>query len=229
MLKKWDDLPQYMKTEAVRPYYEFLKKKQISLLFKRVFDFVISLILFMLFFPLYIVIPIVIVIDSRGNPFFSQIRITQYGKKFKIYKFRTMKIDAEELKNKFTEEEKKEYEENQKLQKDNRVTRIGKFLRRTSLDELPQLWNILKGDMTFTGPRPIVEMELERYQDKKEEFLSLKPGLIGYWQAYSDKSTTYQERMEMELYYVKNESFGFDVKIFLKSIVTVIRKAINTI
>lgn len=115
------------------------------------------------------------------------------------------------------------------MKKDNRVTRIGKFLRRTSLDELPQLWNILKGDMTFTGPRPIVEMELERYQDKKEEFLSLKPGLIGYWQAYSDKSTTYQERMEMELYYVKNESFGFDVKIFLKSIVTVIRKAINTI
>ena len=179
--------------------------------------------------PAYTIL-ILILYLFQGRPIiFEQIRIGLHGKKFKIYKFRTMKIDAEELKNKFTEEEKKEYEENQKLKKDNRVTRIGKFLRRTSLDELPQLWNILKGDMTFTGPRPIVEMELERYQDKKEEFLSLKPGLIGYWQAYSDKSTTYQERMEMELYYVKNESFGFDVKIFLKSIVTVIRKAINTI
>lgn len=196
---------------------------------KRFLDIILSILLLIMLSPAYTVL-ILILYLFQGRPIiFEQIRIGLHGKKFKIYKFRTMKIDAEELKNKFTEEEKKEYEENQKLQKDNRVTRIGKFLRRTSLDELPQLWNILKGDMTFTGPRPIVEMELERYQDKKEEFLSLKPGLIGYWQAYSDKSTTYQERMEMELYYVKNESFGFDVKIFLKSIVTVIRKAINTI
>lgn len=196
---------------------------------KRFLDIILSILLLIMLSPAYTVL-ILILYLFQGRPIiFEQIRIGLHGKKFKIYKFRTMKIDAEELKNKFTEEEKKEYEENQKLKKDNRVTRIGKFLRRTSLDELPQLWNILKGDMTFTGPRPIVEMELERYQDKKEEFLSLKPGLIGYWQAYSDKSTTYQERMEMELYYVKNESFGFDVKIFLKSIVTVIRKAINTI
>lgn len=196
---------------------------------KRFLDIILSILLLIMLSPAYTIL-ILILYLFQGRPIiFEQIRIGLHGKKFKIYKFRTMKIDAEELKNKFTEEEKKEYEENQKLKKDNRVTRIGKFLRRTSLDELPQLWNILKGDMTFTGPRPIVEMELERYQDKKEEFLSLKPGLIGYWQAYSDKSTTYQERMEMELYYVKNESFGFDVKIFLKSIVTVIRKAINTI
>lgn len=196
---------------------------------KRFLDIILSILLLIMLSPAYTILILILYLFQGSPIIFEQIRIGLHGKKFKIYKFRTMKIDAEELKNKFTEEEKKEYEENQKLKKDNRVTRIGKFLRRTSLDELPQLWNILKGDMTFTGPRPIVEMELERYQDKKEEFLSLKPGLIGYWQAYSDKSTTYQERMEMELYYVKNESFGFDVKIFLKSIVTVIRKAINTI
>ena len=133
---------------------------------KRFLDIILSILLLIMLSPAYTIL-ILILYLFQGRPIiFEQIRIGLHGKKFKIYKFRTMKIDAEELKNKFTEEEKKEYEENQKLQKDNRVTRIGKFLRRTSLDELPQLWNILKGDMTFTGPRPIVEMELERYQDK---------------------------------------------------------------
>lgn len=137
-----------------------------------------------------------------------------------------MTTDAEELKNQFTEEEKQEYEANLKLRNDKRVTAIGKILRRTSLDELPQLWNILKGDMSFTGPRPIVEEELTRYQQNKEKFLSLKPGLIGYWQAYSKLDTTYEQRMEMELFYTANESFWFDLKIFFKSMITVIRKAV---
>ncbi len=137
-----------------------------------------------------------------------------------------MRKNAEYLKNRFTEEEIKEYETNLKLKKDHRVTKIGRMLRRTSLDELPQLWNILKGEMTFTGPRPIVEMELEKYKENKTKFLCLKPGLIGYWQAYSKADTTYEERMKMELFYTENESFWFDIRIFFKSIVTVIRKAI---
>ena len=117
---------------------------------KRFLDIILSILLLIMLSPAYTIL-ILILYLFQGRPIiFEQIRIGLHGKKFKIYKFRTMKIDAEELKNKFTEEEKKEYEENQKLQKDNRVTRIGKFLRRTSLDELPQLWNILKGDMTFT-------------------------------------------------------------------------------
>ncbi len=196
---------------------------------KRLLDIVLSVVLLVVLSPIFVVIVVVLYV-FQGNPvIFGQVRLGWKGKKFKIYKFRTMKVDAEELKSQFTEQEKEEYEQNLKLKHDKRVTVLGRILRRTSLDELPQLWNILKGDMSFTGPRPIVEVELEKYAGQKEKFLSLKPGLIGYWQAYCKPSTTYSERVEMELYYIENESFWFDIRIFFKSIATVIRKAIVAI
>lgn len=124
----------------------------------------------------------------------------------------------------FTPEQMKEYKENFKLENDPRITKIGKILRKTSLDELPQIINILKGELSIIGPRPIIEPELEKYEENKEKFLSLTPGLTGYWQANGRSNTTYEERMQMELYYVDNMSFKLDIKIFFKTILSVIKR-----
>lgn len=122
------------------------------------------------------------------------------------------------------EEIRKEFKETQKLQNDPRITKLGNFLRKTSLDELPQMINILKGDMSFIGPRPIVDGEIDKYENNKEKFLSVKPGLTGYWQVNGRSTTTYEERMKLELYYVDNQSLWLDVKIFFKTFVTVLKK-----
>ena len=191
---------------------------------KRALDIIMSIIGIIVSTPIVLIISIVLW-KKQGRPiFFSQIRMGLNGKEFKIYKFRTMEIKAEQMKDEFTEEEKKEYDEKFKLQNDCRVTEVGKILRKTCLDEIPQLWNILKGDMSLIGPRPIVKEELEKYKEKKERFLSQKPGLIGYWQAYATEDTTYEERVNMELYYVNNVAPLFDLKIFFKSIITIMKK-----
>lgn len=192
---------------------------------KRILDVIISIIGLILSLPItLILVPILYL--TQGRPIlFSQIRIGLNSKKFKMYKFRTMKKNAENLIENFTEKERKEYEENFKLKNDARVTKIGKVLRKTCIDEIPQFLNILKGDMTLIGPRPIVEKEIEKYNNvDKQKLLKQKPGLIGYWQVYANKNTTYEKRKEMELYYVDNANFFFDIKIFLKSIATIIWK-----
>ena len=122
------------------------------------------------------------------------------------------------------EEARKEFEENQKLQHDPRITKLGNFLRKTSLDELPQMINILKGEMSFVGPRPVVDGEIEKYGKNKNKLLSVKPGLTGYWQVNGRSNTTYEDRMNMELYYVDNCSLWLDIKIFLKTFVAVFEK-----
>lgn len=203
-----------------------MKTKNIYIKYiKRLIDVILSAIAILILSPVYVIMMLILYIIQGRPIFFVQKRIGLKRKEFKIYKFRTMKKNAEQLIDNFTEEEKELYEKNYKLKNDKRTTILGKILRKTSLDELPQFINILKGDMALIGPRPIVEKELEKYKNKKDEFLSVKPGLIGYWQAYSKEDTTYEERIEMELYYIKNESFLFDVRIFFKSITTVIKKA----
>ena len=119
---------------------------------------------------------------------------------------------------------RREFEENQKLKNDPRITKIGKVLRKTSIDELPQLINVLKGDMSLIGPRPVVDGEIEKYGKNKDKFLSVKPGITGYWAANGRSDTSYDERIEMELYYVDNMSFKLDIKIFFKTILSVIKK-----
>lgn len=111
-----------------------------------------------------------------------------------------------------------EYKRNYKIQEDPRITKVGKTLRKWNLDELPQLYNILKGDMSFVGPRPVLQEEVEKYEKNKEKFLSVKPGLTGYWQVNKQKCRSYEERMQMELYYVENRNFMLDTKIFFKTI-----------
>lgn len=169
----------------------------------------------------------IIIKEDRGPMFYTQERYGKNGQKFKLYKFRSMCIDADEklreylLKN---EDIRKEFEETQKLKDDPRITKLGDLLRKTSLDELPQMINILKGDMSFIGPRPVIDGEIERYSINRDKFLSVRPGLTGYWQVNGRSNTTYDERMDMELYYIDNKSLLLDIKIFLKTFITVFKR-----
>lgn len=165
--------------------------------------------------------------EDDGPLFYEQLRIGKNGKVFRLYKFRSMCIGADKKLKEYleqNEEARKEFEENQKLKDDPRITKIGNFLRKTSLDEFPQMINILKGEMSFIGPRPVVDGEIEKYGTNKAKFLSVKPGLTGYWQANGRSNTTYDERIEMELYYVDNQSLWLDIKIFFKTFISVIKK-----
>lgn len=191
---------------------------------KRIFDIVLASIALVLLSPVFLLLAIIIKADSKGSVFFAHTRIGKNGKKFKMYKFRTMYENAQEMIKDFTPEQKKEWEENFKLKEDPRITKIGKVLRKTSLDELPQIINIIKGDLSIIGPRPIIDDELEKYGEEKEKFLSVTPGLTGYWQANGRSATTYEDRMKMELYYIDHMSAKLDLQIFFKTFVTVFKK-----
>ena len=192
--------------------------------FKRFFDVVCSAIALILLSPVFLIISILIRLESKGPIFFVHKRIGKNGKTIGIYKFRTMVPNAEELIKSFTPEQMKEFKENFKLENDPRITKVGKILRKTSLDELPQLINILKGDLSIVGPRPVIRDEVEKYGNNKDKFLSVTPGLTGYWAANGRSTTTYPQRMTMELYYVDNISWKLDMKIIFKTFVSVIKK-----
>ena len=144
-----------------------------------------------------------------------------------IYKFRSMTNKYktfDEFYQTLSDEQKQEWDENFKLENDPRITKIGNFLRKTSLDELPQIINILKGDMSVIGPRPVVNDEIEKYGNQKAKFLSIKPGLTGYWAANGRSATTYEDRIKLELYYIDHCSLLLDIKIFFKTILSVLKK-----
>lgn len=192
---------------------------------KRVFDFIISLALIIILSPLLIIISLLVSLGSKGSPFFCHTRIGKNGRIFHIYKFRTMVPHAEEMIKNFTPEQKKEWEENFKLKNDPRITRVGKILRATSLDELPQLFNILKGDMSFVGPRPVIESELIWYGNARDKFLSVKPGLTGWWASHGRSNVKYPERCALELYYVDHASVYLDIKILFKTLFSVFKRS----
>jgi len=154
---------------------------------KRIIDIVLSALGLIVLSPLFLIIAVAIKIDSKGPVFFRHRRIGKDGKYIYIYKFRTMLPNAEDMIKNFNEEQMKEFKESYKLKDDPRITKIGRVLRNTSLDELPQILNILKGDLSIIGPRPVIEEELEKYGENKEKFLSVVPGLTGYWQANRKK------------------------------------------
>ncbi len=201
-----------------------VSKKTVYLKVKRIIDIIISSLGLIILSPVFLLLAIIIKMDSKGPVFFAHIRVGKNGKKFKMYKFRTMCDNAQKMIRKFNPEQKKEFEENYKLKDDPRITRVGKILRKTSLDELPQIFNILIGDLSIVGPRAIITKELKKYGDNKEKFLSVTPGLTGYWQVNGRSNTTYEERIEMELYYIDNMSFKLDLKIFLKTFIAVFKK-----
>ena len=201
-------------------------KKTLYDLIKRVTDVCVSLLGIVLLLPLFVVITIIVWMDDGGNPFYEHLRIGYRGRKISIYKFRSKKMNVGDLKKILTPEQMEQYIKEFKIDDDPRVTNIGAFLRRTSLDELPQLLNVLKGDLSIVGPRPIVEKETEMYGEQIAEFLSVKPGLTGYWQAYGRSNISYEngERQRMEMYYIENRSLWLDIKILFRTFVSVIRE-----
>ncbi len=165
ILKKWEQLPKYMQNEAVRPYYEILKKHSFSLVLKRIFDIIMSLILLILLSPVFLIVSIWIKLDSEGPVFFRQERVTTYGKKFRIFKFRTMCNHAEKKGTLVT------------VGNDARITKVGEKIRHCRLDEIPQLLNVLVGDMTFVGTRPEVVKYVNAYTDEMYATLLLPAGI----------------------------------------------------
>ena len=179
MLREWNQLPEYMQTDAVRPYYDQLKKKEFSLFLKRIFDIVVSLVLIVLLSPLLLVLSILIVLDSKGGVFYRQERVTQYGRKFRIFKFRTMVADADKIGTQVT------------VSNDSRITRVGSVIRKYRLDEIPQLFNILLGDMSFVGTRPESTHYVKFYTPEMYATLLLPEGVT------SEASIMYKDEADL--------------------------------
>ena len=206
--------PSSAHTVKPKPAFDFVK---------RVLDIVCSLIALILLSPAFLILAILVKATSEGPVFFAHRRVGKGGKEIKIYKFRSMVTNAEELIKQFTPEQKAEYEKNFKLENDPRITKIGSFMRKTSLDELPQLINILKGDLSIVGPRPVMDVETRIYGNYRDMLLSVKPGLTGFWAANGRSATSYKRRRAMEIYYVKNRSLLFDAKIIFKTFISVFK------
>ena len=193
------------------------------LIVKRTIDILGALIGLVLLSPIFLIVAIAIKLDSKGPIIFGHTRKGLHRKDIKVYKFRTMYENSQEIFNNFTKEQKEEFYKNFKLENDPRVTKIGDFLRRTSIDELPQLINILNGSMSIVGPRPIVQKEIDLYGDYANKLFSVVPGLTGYWQANGRSDTTYEERIKMDMYYIDNRGFWLDFKIIIKTFGSVLK------
>lgn len=196
-----------------KPVYRFIK---------RTFDIVCSLLALILLSPFFLIVSVCIKLGDGGSVFFRHKRIGKDGKVFYLAKFRSMVPNAEELIKSFTPEQQEEYNKNYKLENDPRITKVGKVLRKTSIDEIPQFYNILKGDMSFVGPRPVTDDETKIFGSNRSLLLSVRPGLTGYWAAFGrGELTGYRRRRAMEVYYVKNRSLWLDIKIIFMTFATV--------
>jgi Undecaprenyl-phosphate galactose phosphotransferase WbaP len=188
---------------------------------KRCLDLALTVVGGIIVLPLIGLIAVFIAAESRGTVFYGQERIGRGGRPFKAWKFRSMSRDADQLLAAYLErhpELREEWERDHKLRDDPRVTRVGRLLRRTSLDELPQLWNVVRGEMSLIGPRPIVRAETERYADMIEMYLRVRPGISGLWQVSGRSDTTYAERVALDSYYVRNWSVWLDLFILAKTV-----------
>lgn len=227
MLKQWEKLPDVMRTPEVAEYYRILKKKPLSLFLKRLFDILLSLILIVLLSPLMLFIVIWIKCDSRGPVMFRQVRITTAGKEFRIFKFRTMVVDAEKLGTQVT------------VGQDPRITRSGGFLRKLRLDELPQLFNVLAGDMSFVGTRPEVPHYVEQYTSEMWATLLLPAGITSEASIeYKDEDRLLEgaedvdrvyveevlpEKMKYNLRYIKRFQVLRDFVIMVETVIAVLK------
>lgn len=226
---KYRDLPKEFQNESVKKYYEIVSKKRLSLVFKRIFDIIFSVLtLIILLIPIFI-ISIAIKLDSKGSVFYRQERVTMYGKKFKIFKFRTMVSNADKIGTLVT------------VKSDSRITKVGKFLRKYRLDEFPQIFNIFLGDMSFVGTRPEVTKYVERYSDYMYATLLLPAGLTSYSSInYKDEDEIISkhlddnisvddiyikyilpDKMKYNIEYIERFSFWYDIKIMFKTFLSV--------
>ncbi|MDD6793808.1 MAG: sugar transferase [Clostridiaceae bacterium] len=227
MLKKWNELPDYMRNDEVKKYYDILKKKQISLVIKRIFDIIISFIMLIILSPIFFILAIAIKLDSPGPVFFRQVRVTQYGMRFRIFKFRTMVMNAEKLGSQVT------------TQGDSRITRVGKIIRKYRLDEICQLIDVLRGTMSFVGTRPEVPKYVEQYTDEMTATLLLPAGVTSEASIFykdEDKllanvedvdyeyvNKVLPEKMKYNLYSIKKFGLFNELKTMIKTVIAVVR------
>lgn len=228
MLKKWDDLPECMKNESVRRYYGTLHDKRFALIIKRLFDIAAGVITLVILSPFFLIISIAIKIDSKGPVFFRQVRVTQYGKHFRIFKFRTMIADAENIGTQVT------------TKNDRRITKVGRLLRKFRLDEIPQLLNIIAGDMSFVGTRPEVVKYVDRYTDEMMATMLLPAGVTSEASIhYKDEehllasagnaddiyvNVVLPEKMKYNLRNMKEYSFCGELKTMLMTVLAVVKR-----
>lgn len=228
ILKKWEDLPEKLRIDEVRPYYDALKKKSVSLFFKRVFDIFVSFIMLLILSPVFLILAIAIKLDSKGPVFYRQTRVTQYGKRFRIFKFRTMVQNADRIGSQVT------------VNNDSRITRLGRLIRRFRLDEICQLIDVFRGTMTFVGTRPEVEKYVERYTPEMLATLLLPAGVTSEASIYYkdedkllDGATNVDEtyvkevlpgKMRYNLEGMKTFSFINDIKIMFMTVFAVLGK-----
>lgn len=224
-MKNFEALPTEFKTDAVRAYYEKLDKRRVSLAVKRIFDIIVSLLAFIVLLPFYLIISILIKLDSPGKIFYCQTRVTTYGRVFKIYKFRTMIENADKIGSLVT------------VNKDPRITRVGRFLRKFRLDETPQLINIIKGDMSFVGTRPEVQKYVDAYTDEMYATLLLPAGVTSLASIFykdeekllsesGDTDSTYinkilPDKMLYNLEYINKFNFFYDIKLMIMTVLAV--------
>lgn len=193
IFKKWDELPKELRLCKVKPYYDILNTRKSSLILKRVFDFIMSIILLIILSPIFILLIIVIKLDSKGPVFFRQERVTQYAKKFYIFKFRTMVDNAEKIGTQVT------------VDNDTRITKVGSVIRKYRLDEIPQLLNILMGDMSFVGTRPEVEKYVEQYTEEMMATLLLPAGVTSLASIkYKDEANLLSKSDDVDKTYINN-------------------------
>lgn len=186
---------------------------------KRLLDITLSFAALVFLSPIYLILSVIVYVNDPGPVFYGHERLGKNGKKIKVWKFRSMYVNADEIFERLPQERKEEFYKEFKIADDPRITKIGDFLRRTSLDELPQFVNVLKGEISLVGPRPIVEKELEKYAGREDKFLSVKPGLTGYWQTNGRSNYSYSNgRQEMELYYIDHRSMWMDLKILFRTV-----------
>ncbi len=201
--------------ESIKMEYDvsMYRRKPVFAFIKRLFDIIISLIMILLLSPLFLILLIIIPFSVHASPLFGHKRYGRGGKIIKVWKFRTMVKDNRPIEEIFTPEQLEEYRRDFKVTDDPRVTKLGKILRKTSLDELPQLFNILIGNMSIVGWRPIIKDEVEKYGDNKELLFKVKPGLTGYWASHGRSVIEYDKRIKMELYYCVKRSLWLDIRI----------------
>lgn len=201
------------------------KKKPIYDLCKRLFDLIVALMAVVVLCLVLLIIAVAIVLEDKGPVLYKAGRIGRNGKKIVVYKFRSMRRNADRLEDMLTPEELEEYRKNFKLEHDPRITKVGAFLRKTSLDELPQLFNIIGGSLSLVGPRPVLQEETELYGEDRDLLLSVKPGLTGLWQSRGRSNVTYENgaRQALELQYVRERGFLLDIKILFWTVGAVLR------
>lgn len=202
-------------------------KENAYLFVKRTFDIIVSLIGVTFLIPILLILKLLFILTGDFKPMiFKQKRVGRFGKNIYIYKIRSMVPNAEDELKKLLKikKYKKEWDKNQKLENDPRITKIGKFIRKTSIDEIPQFINVLKGDMSLIGPRPLVVNELDNHGGNHRVYESVRPGITGWWACNGRSSIDYKERLKLEYYYVNNKSISLDIKCIYKTITAVVNK-----